>query len=118
MNNAFFLPYIFGSYNEFEYYNLNEDEKSYLDYMDSCLFSDNEKIQNASFYIMLLLIKISKNIDEYTNEKVIEEKNQILKDLTLEEKEIMDKFTISCINSMGIYSDDSKKERKLKKRED
>ena len=120
MNNAFFLSYALsiGAYNKIEYNNLTSEEKSYLDFMDSCLYSENEKINNASFYTMLLLLKISNNIDGYTDEEVMKERNIILEGLTLEEREIMDKFTISCINSMGIYSEESKKERKFKKRED
>ena len=94
---------------------LNEEEKINLDFMDKCIFSDNQIINNASFQVMMLLIKLSNNIDSYSFEDVQKEKNKIYEQLNEEEKIIMDNFMISCINSMGIYSEESIKKRHLKK---
>ena len=35
-----------------------------------------------------------------------------------EEIKIMDKFIVSCIQSMGVFSEEAKEERKLKKRKE
>ena len=98
-----------------EYYNLTEEEKANVDYMDSCIYSENEHINDASFKMMMLLMKISAEPDAYEPENVSEEINKILEGLTKEEAEIINKFIPACINSMGIYNEESKLERKLKR---
>ena len=117
MNSVFFaiFAHSIGAYKDVEYYNLTDEEKADLDYMDRCLYSDNEKINNASFYMMLFLIELSTHTDDYSYEGVQLKKKEIYQGLSKEEIEIMDRFIPACINSMGIYSEESKKERKLKK---
>ena len=121
MNNAFFNAYALsiGAYgNEIEYANLSKEEKEYLDFMDRCLYSENVRINDASFHMMLFLIELSSNVDAYTYEQVKKRKEEIYKYLTFEERDVLEKFTYACINSMGIYSEEAKNERKLKMRKD
>ena len=115
MKNLFSILGIASNYSDMEYYNLSDEEKRNCDYMNSCLFSENKKINTASFYIMLLLLKISNEPDNYESEDVQREINKILEGLNDEEIETMNKFIPACINSMGIYSEEAKNERKLKK---
>ena len=116
MFNDYSLLNIFLSFNiKKEYYNLNDEERNDIDYFDFYINSDNYKIRNASFYTMMLILKISNNIEEFTNEMVDHEKDEIFKDLNLEEKTIMNKFMLSCINCMGIFGEKMKNIRKLKK---
>ena len=113
MNGAFFSLYALShEYSEPEYYNLSSEEKLNLDYMNECLFSENERINNASFYTMMLLMKMADDIDNYTDDMVRFEMDKIKSNLTEEEKQIIDNFAYSCINSMGIYSEESKKLRR------
>ena len=77
------------------------------------LSSINDKIINLNKSLSKQNSKFD-SIDSYENlEK--SEKDEIFKDLNLEEKTIMNKFMLSCINCMGIYSEEMKKIRKLKK---
>ena len=115
MNNAFFAMYALShEYDDPEYHNLSDEERTNLDFMNECLFSENEKINNASFYMMMLIIKMSDNIDSYTEEKVKTEMDIIKSGLTDDEKNIIDNFAYSCINSIGIYNEESKKLRRQK----
>ena len=104
-----------GLYSEPEYLNLTKEEKDNLDYVDRCLFRENEKINNASFHIMLLLLELSNEPDKYEPEEVSYRMDEILKDLSDEEKVIVNNFVPACLSSMGIYSEEAKKERKLKR---
>ena len=114
--NEYLLPYLFSkSTSETEYYNLTEKEKNDVDFVNSCLYSDNEKLSNAAFYIMLLVLEISDNSNDFEPEEVQMLKEKIYKDLSYDEQVTMNKFMLACINTMGIYSDEAKIERKLKK---
>ena len=115
MNDVFSIFGIASNYNESEYYNLSDEEKKNYDYMNSCLFSENKNISDASFYIMMLLLKISENPDIYEPEDIHDEMDKIFEGLNASELETMNKFIPSCINSMGIYSEEAKQERKLRK---
>ena len=115
MNKELLSLFGFINYSDIEYYNLDEEERINLDYMNSCLFSDNKKINDASFYIMMLLIKLSNEPDRYEPEDVQCEIDKIFEGLNEEELKIMNKFIPSCISSMGIYSEVAKQERKLRK---
>lgn len=106
---------VLGSYSDIEYHNLSDEEKKNNDYMNSCLFSENKKIINASFYVMMLLLKISNDPDKYEPEDVHAEIDKIFEGLDTSELEILNKFIPACINSMGIYSEEAKNERKLRK---
>ena len=69
--NEYLLPYLFSkSTSETEYYNLTEKEKNDVDFVNSCLYSDNEKLSNAAFYIMLLVLEISDNSNDFEPEEV------------------------------------------------
>jgi len=118
MHGMFSMYALGGKFNNLEYFNLTEEEKSDLDYMNQCIFSENEKINNASFHIMMMLIELSDDPDKYEPEDIQIKKEEIYKGLTPEEISIMEKSVISCINCMGIYSDDRVQERKLNKREE
>jgi len=74
-----------------------------------------ENINNASFHIMLLLIELSNMPDKYGPEELSNEFDKILNDLSNDERKIINNFIPACVNSMGIYSEERKKERKLKK---
>lgn len=100
-----------------EYANLSEDEKEWLDYFNKCLFSSDERIEKASFDMMMLVLEIKEKMDtllELSNDEVMIRKNEIYKDLTEEEIDLIEKFGLSCINCMGIYSDEMKRERRLR----
>ena len=113
MFNILFPMYSLSNYyNELEYFNLSDEEKKNLDYMNECIFNENNKINNASFYIMMMLIELSNDPDKYTQEEINIKKEEIYKDLNEEEIDIMERFIISCINSMGIYSEEEIKLRK------
>ena len=96
-----FMSSISGEYSD-ELKGLTDEERYDVEYMDSCLFSDNKKISDAALSIMLQILKIANDIDSYTTEMVQEEFNKIKKDLTEEEKEIIDHYTYACINSIGV----------------
>lgn len=114
MPNMFFPMFLIsGSYNDPEYYNLSKEEKENLQFVDKCLFSEDKRISDASFHMMMLLLEIKEEIDKYDPEEIQERKDSICKDLTEEETIMMDKFLLACINTMGIYSEESKQERKL-----
>ena len=115
MKELFYLLGIAGSYDEAEYHNLSEDEKSNYDYMNSCLFNEDKKINTASFNIMMLIIKISNEPDRYEPEEVHEEMNKIFEGLSPEEIEMMRKFIPACIGSMGIFNEESIRLRKERK---
>jgi len=98
-----------------EYNNLSKEEKANLDFMNSCLYSTNPRIIDAASNIMMLLVEISLDDNKYAPEDIEDQKEKIFKNLSEEETKIMNKFMLSCINSMGIYSIESIKQRKLKK---
>ena len=110
------FPYFaFGDYSfNPEYNNLNEEEKFYLDYMDSCLQSENERINNACFEAMLLVMKLSDDPDAEPED--VHSRIEAIKS-TLDEKDrgIIDDFLIACINSMGVFSEERVQERRLKR---
>ena len=113
--------YFFGiisSYNQFnDYEGLSDEEKRYIEYVDECLFHSDEKISYACTKMMILILKSSSLLntcEEMSIDEVQDEKNIIYSNLNNEEKEIVDSFTYACINILGIYSEESKKERKLK----
>ena len=116
MFNILFPMYAFGNYgNDPEYFNLTDEEKNNLDFIDSCIYSEDERINKASFNIMMMIMELSAEPDKYQPEEISEKLNEIYKDLSSEEIEDMGKFMLCVINSMGIYSEEAKEERKLKR---
>ena len=106
---------ILGSYKDPEYYNLSKEERENLDYMDSCITSENKNISDAAFKTMMLILELSVDPDKYQPEELHEVQEKILEGLSSEEVGAINKFIPACINSMGIYSEESKQERKLKR---
>ena len=117
MKNFLFPFFALGGEYSFnpEYNNLSEEEKYYLDYVDECLQSENERINDACFHTMLLILKLSEDPDKYQPEDVNAELAKITVNLTEEEKPIINDFMIACINSLGVYSEERVQERKLKR---
>ena len=106
---------ILGSYKDPEYNNLSKDEKDNLDYMDSCIASENKNISDAAFKTMMLILELSVDSDKYQPEEIHVMQEEILKGLSSEEVSAVNKFIPACINSMGIFSEESKQERRLKR---
>jgi len=116
MNEVLFSMFALGgSFNEPEYANLSDEEKANLDFMDSCIYNEDERISKASFYVMLLLIELSAEPDKYEPEEIGAKLELIYKDLKPEEVKTMTKFELACIKSMGVYSEERKQERQLKR---
>ncbi|MBR4178694.1 MAG: hypothetical protein IKR57_05065 [Bacilli bacterium] len=109
------FPIFAGSYNDPEYYNLSKEEREYMDFVDKCINSKDKRISDASFQTMLMLLEISNDPDKYEPEEIQERRDKIVVGLNEKEVEMMDKFLLACINSMGIYSEDAKYQRRLKK---
>lgn len=119
-NNLVFMSMVMaGTYSkELSYSGLTKEEKENLKFMDECIFGDNKKISDASFNIMMMILKLMDKPDAYTPEDVQVMKNEIYKDLNKEEIKIMENFTLACINSIGVCSKKRENERKLIKRRD
>ena len=121
MNRTFMLPSLvrwYGSYLDYDYSDLTEEEKTCLNYYDECLFNSNEKISDASSKMQMLILEfISKS--EAGNEMTMEEcdikKQEIFKELTDEEKQIVYNFGYACSQVIGIFSEERKAERSLKR---
>ena len=121
MINSLYLWGILGIYNRFDnqgYYNeLDGEEKGYMDYVNNCLFNSDEKISTACSKMMLLILKAYSSLkdnEDICDEEIQSEKNLIYSDLNDEEKEIVDSFGHACINTIGIYSEESINQRKLR----
>ncbi len=98
-----------------EYNNLTEEEKENMDFVQSCINGDNQRVSNAAFYIQLLLIELSIDPDKYEPETVHERMEKIQEELSDEEKSIIDRFTLASIKTMGIYSEEAKEQRRQEK---
>ena len=91
------------------YDDLTEEEKLYVDTVDKYLFfEDDQKLNTACSRMMFLILKASVTIG--TSEEMSED--EVLKE---EEKQKVDDFTYSCIQCMGIYSEERVNERMLKR---
>jgi len=119
MYNFFLINYLISTmsgYKNPEYYNLTLEEKADMDFVDCCLYGENEKISNASSKIMFLVMEYSARSEDnlMTDEEFFSRKFEITKELSEEEKDIIDCFGRSLINSMGIYSEEKILKRKQK----
>ncbi len=116
MNNLFLIPSmagIYGSYSRFD-----SDDNPYLSYYDDCLFNKGERIGDASFRMQMLIIDYLSRVNTdnaMTDEEVITRKENIMKDLTLDEKQIIETFGHACVEIIGSYSEDKEKHKTLKK---
>ncbi len=115
MFDVLFPMFYLGAYGDSEYYNLTDEEKNNFDFVNECINSDNPRINNAAFYIMMLVLKLSEDPAKYEPEDVHEELVKIKEGLTKEEQTTVDKLLFACIQTLGIYSEEAKQERKLKK---
>ena len=115
MFNILFPLFSLGSYNDPEYYNLDQEEKENYDFVQKCILSENKKINDASFNLSIMLIELINEPEKYTPEEIDERKKHIYSELNEEEIETMEKFLLSYINTIGIYSEEAKQERKLRK---
>lgn len=110
-----FLGYSQYGYNP-EYENLSEEEKNCLDYVDECLIDKDEKFSNACtdamFLVLETITKLGTN-EELASEEVLLKKEKILLDFNQEVKERLETFMYACIQTVGIYSEERIKERKL-----
>ena len=114
MSNPFIPMFLINnSYLDPEYNNLSAEEKANLRFVDSCLFNEDKRISDASFYMTMLLIEISAEPDKYSPEEIQAKKEEICTLLNDEESVMMDKFLLDSIQTMGILSEESKKQRRL-----
>ena len=98
------------------YDDLSEEEKNYMDFVDNCLYGENELISDKCTKIMLLILRYSLSEEGMSDEEFASEKNRILEGLSKEDMETLECFMYCCINTMGIYSEERVQERKLKKK--
>ena len=101
-----------------EYENLSEEEKNYLDYFDKCLCESNEKFSDACLKLMLLILEVFGKIgtdEEIDDETIALKKEEIIFEFNDKEKHRFDLFIFSCIQVIGIYSEERIQERKLNK---
>ena len=121
MNRTFMLPSLvrwYGSYLDYDYSDLTEEEKAYLNYYDECLFNENKSISDASFKMQMLILEFierSNAGNEMTDEEINKRKKEIFKDLTEEEIQIVNNFGYACTVVKGMFSEERREERKLKK---
>lgn len=101
-----------------DYSDLDEEERSKMEFVDECLFFSNEAIQNASSKIQLLILEYISRFNDNTmsDEEFFSKKYEIIKNLTEDEKDIIDQFGRSVFETIGIYSEEKVCERQLKKK--
>lgn len=102
----------------FEYANLSEEEKNYLDYIDKCLYESDEKFSDACVKSMFLILEVFSKIgtdEEFTDEYITLKKEKIIFEFSQEEKDRIESFMYACIQTIGIYSEEKIQERKSKK---
>lgn len=117
MFNILLSPYNYES--NFEYNNLNEEEKKYIDYVDECLNETDERFSDTCTRLMLFILdaanKLNTNV-ELTNEEIELQKKKLLSGFSQEEKDRLESFMYACIQIMGIYSEERIEERKNKRK--
>ncbi len=100
-----------------EYENLSDEEKAYMDYVDKCMMNDDEEFSDAVTRIMLFILEVSSKMDtpeELTEEQIAVQKQEILAPFSEEDKQKLESFMYAVIQTMGIYSEESVMERKLR----
>ena len=119
MKGPFLLKSIVAAMSHYEhdknYNDLSEEEKSYMDFVDSCLYGENELISDKCTKIMLLILRYTASEEGMSDEEFVLEKNKLLEGLSKEDIETLECFMYYCINTMGIYSEERVQERKLRK---
>ena len=96
------------------YSDLPEEKAKEMKLIDKCLFGSNKRIREASSKMQLLILEYVARFEKntMTDEEFFSKKQEIIKELTDEEKEIIDLFGYSVFDTMGIYSKEKGKERK------
>ncbi len=104
-------------YNNPEYNNLTKEEKEDMDFVNECLYGENEKISNAAGQIMLLFLRYSASFRDnpISDEEFFNRICEITKDLSSDEIDIIVRLECSLTNVMGIYSEERVQMRKLRK---
>ena len=121
MNNIFMIPSLvkwYGSYSGYDYSDLTEEEKAYLNFYDECLFNSSEKISNASSKMQMLILEFiarSEAGNQMTVDEVIMRKQEIMNGLTEKEIQTVYTFGYACSRVVGIFSEERKEERRLKR---
>ena len=101
-----------------EYYDLNEEEKSYVDYFNECLMDPEDDFKDACTEVLFLMLELTQKIntgEELSDEEIQKRKQSILNGFNEENKKRLETFMYACIQSMGIYSEQRVQERKLRK---
>ena len=120
MNKQLMMQFLIQSnygYNP-EYENLNEEEKSYLDYIDKCIYESDEKFSDACVKSIFLILEAFSKIgteEELTDEDITLKKEKITFEFSQEEKDRIELFIFACIQTIGVYSEERIKERKSNK---
>lgn len=104
-------------YNNRGYADLTESEKQKIDFISECMFSSNERINNASYNIMMLLIELKNEPNKYEPEDLQDKKDEIYKGLTLKECEIVDSFILAFLDSTSAQKEEKGQQRQLKRKE-
>ncbi len=119
MKGLFLLKSIVAAMSHYEhdenYNDLSEEEKSYMDFVDSCLYGEDELISDRSTKLMLLILRYSASENQMSDNEFVREKDKLLEGLSKENVETLECFMYCCINTMGIYSEERVQIRKLKK---
>lgn len=107
-----------GSYYPYDYSDLSPEEAAEMKFIDNCLFGCSERISDACSKIQLLILEYASrfNNDTMSDEEFFSKKHAITKDLSSEEKDIIDIFGRAVFDTMGIYSEERVAERQLKKK--
>ena len=103
-----------------EYKNLSDEEKKYIDYVDECLKETDEKFSDACTKAMLFILEASNRLGtdkELTNEEATLRKEEVLNGFNQEDKDRLELFMYACIQTMGIYSEESIEKRKTKEKQ-
>jgi hypothetical protein len=107
-----------GSYYPYDYSDLSPEEAAEMKFIDNCLFGCSERISDACSKIQLLILEYASrfNNDTMSDEEFFSKKYAITKDLSSEEKDIIDIFGRAVFDTYGIYSEERVAERQLKKK--
>ena len=100
-----------------DYNDLSDEEKENLNFVYDCLYNKDELIRTSSIDMMFLVFGVlfSEEMYEYDEEEILEESHRILDNLNEEGKKTIEKFEQCLINTIGLYSKEEIKKRKLEK---
>lgn len=101
-----------------DYSDLSPEEAAEMKFIDNCLYGNNERVANACSKIQLLILEYATrfNNDTMSDEEFFSKKYEITKDLSENEKDVINFFGQSVFDTMGIYSEERVAERQLKEK--